>query len=111
MLALIKPPALHAAAHLQLTSCSRHLERQILVPSLFVNRMQLCSGLLQAGYAVDECGMCGGSGDSCALVLRLQSDSLASTSGQTSLPHRVSWISIDVRIPGLCTDYVSRTID
>ena len=35
---------------------------------------------------MDECGVCGGSGDSCALVLSLQSDSLAATSAPMSHP-------------------------
>ena len=68
------------------------------LPALF-SVCQVCNFCgTQASYAIDECGVCGGSGDSCALVLSLQSDSLASTSAQASQPPRVSQISIDVRI-------------
>ena len=35
---------------------------------------------------MDECGVCGGSGDSCALVLSLQSDSLAAMSAPVLHP-------------------------
>ena len=36
------------------------------------------------GGDVDECGICGGSGDSCALVLTLRSDTLAPVSSATN---------------------------
>lgn len=45
--------------------------------------------VVQAGYVVDECGVCGGTGDSCALVLSLQSDSLAATSAPAMHPFQV----------------------
>ncbi len=53
---------------------------------------------LQAGYAVDECGVCGGSGDSCALVLSLQSDSLAASSAPTSHPSQARTSLLEDRL-------------
>ncbi len=49
---------------------------------------------MQVGYEVDECGVCGGSGDSCALVLSLLSDSLASTSATALLTSQVTIFQI-----------------
>lgn len=45
---------------------------------------------------VDECGICGGSGDSCALVLTLQSDSLAATSAPMSHPSQARASSLQL---------------
>ena len=45
---------------------------------------------------MDECGVCGGSWDSCALVLSLQSDSLAASSAPMSHPSQARSTSLQL---------------